>query len=266
MCRIRVASDSAGTLSSSSLLLEFIWSVSEIQQPIEKFSKVALERNWTRDHLFTGVSPPKSCYSQWKHRCFFFSVILKISFQYLLIFETWIELYFLKVQKMMKSLYLAADVSWKPTPLYYLYHLTDFSPLKIPLAKCTGHILNDGMWNCTIRYLKWDIFLLPIVNLLYKSFLDLNFTMNSSTFILLDVVIINYKLIQTFKFIKYNCVYLNILIRFVNRKFIYIFSVILSEDSSIRKFKAHIWLQFLFVVFYAKNRYISLSLMNWLQR
>ena len=75
MYRIRVASDSADNLSSSSLLLEFIWSVSEIQQPIEKFSKVALERNWTRDHLFTGVSPPKSCYSQWKHRCFIVWII-----------------------------------------------------------------------------------------------------------------------------------------------------------------------------------------------
>ena len=70
MNRIQVASDSAGNLSSSSLLLEFIWSWSKIQQPIEKFSKVAFERNWTRDHLFTGISPPKSCYSQWKHRCF----------------------------------------------------------------------------------------------------------------------------------------------------------------------------------------------------
>ena len=68
--RMRVASDSACNLSSSSLLQEFIWSWSEIQQPIEKFSKVALERNWTRYHLFTEVSPPKSCYSQWKHRCF----------------------------------------------------------------------------------------------------------------------------------------------------------------------------------------------------
>ena len=72
MYRIQVASDSADNLSSFRLLLEFIWSESEIQQPIEKFSKVALVRDWTRDHLFTGVSPPKSCYSQWKHIRFFF--------------------------------------------------------------------------------------------------------------------------------------------------------------------------------------------------
>ena len=75
MYRIQVASDSAGNLSSSSLLLEFIWSVSEIQQPIEKFSKVALVRNWTRDHLFTEFSPPKSCYPQWKHRCFLYIIL-----------------------------------------------------------------------------------------------------------------------------------------------------------------------------------------------
>ena len=43
MYRIQVASDSAGNLSSFELLLEFIWSVSEIQQPIERFSKVALD-------------------------------------------------------------------------------------------------------------------------------------------------------------------------------------------------------------------------------
>ena len=36
MYRIQVASDSAGNLSSSRLLLEFIWSVSEIQQSIER--------------------------------------------------------------------------------------------------------------------------------------------------------------------------------------------------------------------------------------
>ena len=71
MYRIQVASDSAGNHSSFGLLQKFIWSVSEIQQPIEKFSKVALERNWTRDQLFTEVSPPKSCYSRWKHRCFY---------------------------------------------------------------------------------------------------------------------------------------------------------------------------------------------------
>ena len=75
MYRIQVASDSAGNLSSSRLLLEFIWSISEIQQSIEMSLKVALERNWTRDHLFTEVSPPKSCYSQWKHRCFYPSCI-----------------------------------------------------------------------------------------------------------------------------------------------------------------------------------------------
>ena len=94
MYRIRVASDSAGTLSSSSLLLEFIWSVSEIQQPIEKFSKVALERNWTRDNLFTGVSPPKSCYSQWKHRCFFFFSFQSLLFDFEGIFSGFIISYF----------------------------------------------------------------------------------------------------------------------------------------------------------------------------
>ena len=85
MYRIQVASDSAGNLSSSSLLLEFIWSASEIQQPIEKFSKVAFERNWTLDHLFTGVSPPKSCYSRWKHRCF---LLIRIYAERRLIFLT----------------------------------------------------------------------------------------------------------------------------------------------------------------------------------
>ena len=172
----------------------------------------------------------------------------------------------LKVQNMIESLYLAADVSWKPTSLYYLYHLTNFSPLKIPLAKCKRHILNDGIWNCTIRYLKWNISLLSIVNLLYKSFLDLNFTMSSSTFILLDVAIINDKLIQTFKFIKYNCVYLNILIRFVNRKFICIFSAILSEDSTYQKIQNAFLITISICNFLSKNRYISLSLMHWLQR
>ena len=141
----------------------------------------------------------------------------------------------LKVQNMMKSLYLAADVSWKPTSCIIYTILLTFYHLKIPLAKCTWHILNNGMQNCTIRYLKLNIFLLSIVNLLYKSFLDLNFAMSSSTFILLYVAIINDKLIQAFKFIKYNCVYLNILIRFVNRKFICIFSTILSEDSTYQK-------------------------------
>ena len=40
MYRIRVASDSAGSLISFQLILEFIWSVSEIQQLIEKFLRI----------------------------------------------------------------------------------------------------------------------------------------------------------------------------------------------------------------------------------
>ena len=42
MHRIQVISDSAGNLSSSSLLLEFIWSESEIQQSIERNQKWSL--------------------------------------------------------------------------------------------------------------------------------------------------------------------------------------------------------------------------------
>ena len=39
---------------------------------------MALEWDQTHDHLFTGVLPPKSCYSQWKHRCFLLLILLLI--------------------------------------------------------------------------------------------------------------------------------------------------------------------------------------------
>ena len=71
MNRIQVASDNAGNLSSSSLLLEFIWFYKKFNSLLRGI-KSGLWAELNPRPTFHRVSPPKSCYSQWKHRCFLY--------------------------------------------------------------------------------------------------------------------------------------------------------------------------------------------------
>ena len=75
MYRIRVASDSADNQLAFSCFSNWSDRDQKFTSWLRSSQKWPLMRDWTRYQLFIRVSPPRSCYSRWKCRCFLTIII-----------------------------------------------------------------------------------------------------------------------------------------------------------------------------------------------